>query len=124
MARVLIVEDNELNLELMRYLLAAFRHDVATAGDGEAALLAIERDAFDLILCDVHMPKMDGLQFLKIMRARTDAKLPPIVAVTASAMVGDREDLLRAGFDAYISKPIDPATFVGQLESIMSDFQG
>jgi CheY-like chemotaxis protein len=123
-ARVLIVEDNDVNLELMRYLLAAFGHDVATAGDGEAALLAVEREVFDLIVCDVHMPKMDGLQFLKVMRSRLERKPPPIIAVTASAMVGDREDLLRAGFDAYISKPIDPATFVNELEVFMSTAEG
>ena len=120
MARVLIVEDNQVNLELMRYLLSAFHHDVVTAGDGEAALIAVDRENFDLIVCDVHMPKMDGLQFLKVMRSRTDRTVPPIVAVTASAMVGDREELLRIGFDAYISKPIDPATFVKEIESVMT----
>jgi CheY-like chemotaxis protein len=122
-ARVLIIEDNDVNLELMRYLLAAFGHDAVTASDGQAALVATERQVFDLIVCDVHMPKMDGLQFLKAMRGYADRAQPPIVAVTASAMVGDREDLLRAGFDAYISKPIDPATFVKQLEAFMSNAQ-
>ncbi len=120
MARVLVVEDHEVNLELMRYLLVSFGHQVVTATDGEAAVRAVDRERFDLIVCDVHMPKMDGLQFLGAIRSRTDIALPPVVAVTASAMVGDREQLLKAGFDGYVSKPIDPTTFVGQLEAFVN----
>jgi CheY-like chemotaxis protein len=118
MARVLVIEDNEVNLELMRYLLSAFGHSVATASDGEAALVCVDRERFDLVVCDVHMPKMDGTQFLAAFRQRA-AELPPVVAVTASAMVGDREQLLSLGFDGYISKPIDPPTFVQQLEAFL-----
>ncbi len=120
MARVLVAEDNEINLELMRYLLVSFGHDVATAPDGESAVRAVERERFDLVVCDVHMPRMDGLQFLAAIRSRTDIVVPAVVAVTASAMVGDREQLLKAGFDGYISKPIEPTTFVQQLELFMS----
>ncbi len=121
MARVLVVEDHAVNLELMRYLLASFGHSVVTATDGEAAVRAVASEPFDLIVCDVHMPKMDGLQFLTVVRSRTDIALPPIVAVTASAMVGDREQLLKAGFDGYISKPIEPTTFVSELEAFMNE---
>jgi CheY-like chemotaxis protein len=119
--RVLVVEDHEVNLELMCYLLVSFRHAVVTAMDGEAALRAVAQQRFDLVVCDVHMPKMDGLQFLAAIRSRADIAIPPVVAVTASAMVGDREQLLKAGFDGYISKPIDPATFVRQLETFMNE---
>ena len=121
MARLLVVEDHEVNLELMRYLLASFGHAVVTATDGEAAVRAVASQHFDLVVCDVHMPKMDGLQFLAAIRGRTDIAIPPVVAVTASAMVGDRERLLKAGFDGYISKPIDPTTFVTQLEAFMNE---
>lgn len=119
MTRVLIVEDHEVNLELMRYLLAAFGYDVVTAGDGEAAMQEIDRGTFDLIVCDVQMPRMNGLQFIAALRRRLDLATPPVVAVTASAMVGDRERLLEAGFDGYISKPIDPTGFVAELQGYL-----
>jgi len=121
MARVLVVEDHEVNLELMRYLLTSFGHDVVTAPDGEVAVRAFDREPFDLIVCDVHMPKMDGLQFLAAIRSRAHIAIPPVVAVTASAMVGDREQLLKAGFNGYVSKPIEPTTFVQQLEAFMNE---
>ncbi len=119
MAKLLVVEDNQVNLELMRYLLVAFGHDVIAVDNGEAALAALEKAKVDLVACDVHMPRMDGLQFLKTLRARPELGVMPVVAVTASAMVGDREQLLSAGFDGYISKPIDPTNFVSQIEDFL-----
>jgi two-component system cell cycle response regulator len=119
MARLLVVEDNEVNLELMRYLLTAFGHEVVAADNGETALAVLDRERVDLVVCDVHMPKMDGLQFLVALRARPDVAGLPVIAVTASAMVGDREGLLAAGFQGYISKPIDPRRFVGQVEAFL-----
>jgi two-component system cell cycle response regulator len=119
MARLLLVEDNEVNLELMRYLLTAFGHDVVTADNGETALAALDRERVDLVICDVHMPKMDGLQFLAELKARPEIAGLPVIAVTASAMVGDREELLTAGFHGYLSKPIDPRRFVGEVEAFL-----
>lgn len=118
MARILIVEDNAANLQLMLYLLKAFGHDAAAAPDGVSGLLATETERFDLVLCDVLMPGIDGFEFAR--RYKQDAhNTAPLVAVTALAMVGDRERLLAAGFDGYISKPIEPESFVTQIEPFL-----
>lgn len=118
MARILIVEDNAANLQLMMYLLKAFGHDASAAPDGISGLLAAENERFDLVLCDVLMPGIDGFEFAR--RYKQDAhNTAPLVAVTALAMVGDRERLLSAGFDGYIAKPIEPETFIAQLEPFL-----
>ena len=118
MARILIVEDNAANLQLMMYLLKAFGHDAEAAPDGVSGLLASENERFDLVLCDVLMPGIDGFEFAR--RYKQDARnKAPLIAVTALAMVGDRERLLSAGFDGYIAKPIEPESFIGQLEPFL-----
>ena len=118
-ARVLIVEDNADNLKLMSYLLRAFGHKVLTAGDGEEALAMIEREVFDLIVCDIQLPKLDGFAVAKYLKDRPRLVNVPLVAVTALAMVGDRDKVLAAGFDGYITKPIVPRKFVGQVEAFL-----
>ena len=118
MAEILVIEDNPQNRELMTYLLRAFGHRVTTAADGELALEAIRSARFDIIVCDVHLPKLDGMQIVAAVRADAERSTTPMVAVTALAMVGDRERLLSAGFDGYVSKPIDPRTFLAELDAI------
>jgi len=119
MARILVIEDNLTNLRLMQYLLDAFGHVVVSATDGVLGLEALSREPFDVVLCDVLMPEMDGFEFAR--RYKSDPRNhAPLVAVTALAMVGDRERLLAAGFDGYISKPVDPETFVPQLEPFLN----
>jgi CheY-like chemotaxis protein len=115
MARILVIEDNADNRELMSYLLTAHGHDIESAADGELALAALTGNRFDLIICDVHLPKVDGLQIVATVKSTDALRSVPIVAVTALAMVGDRERLLAAGFDAYVPKPIDPESFVAQV---------
>jgi two-component system cell cycle response regulator len=119
MAKILVVEDNPDNRELMTYLLSAFGHEVATAMDGEQAVQALAGDRFDLVACDVHLPKMDGYQVVAAIKAQGALAGVPVIAVTALAMVGDRERLLEAGFDGYVSKPIDPQSFVGEIASFL-----
>ncbi len=114
-ARVLIVEDNPTNLQLMLYLLGAFGHQVTAAQDGLSGLHSAQTTHFDLILCDVLMPGIDGHEFARRFKAGTGPK-PPLVAVTALAMVGDKETLIAGGFDGYIPKPINPETFVTEIE--------
>ncbi len=114
-ARVLVVEDNPTNLQLMLYLLGAFGHKTAAATDGLSGLNSAQSGHFDLILCDVLMPGIDGYEFARRFKAGPGAK-PPLVAVTALAMVGDKEKLIAGGFDGYIPKPIDPETFVSEIE--------
>jgi two-component system, cell cycle response regulator len=116
-ARVLIIEDNATNLELMAYLLHAFGHQPVQATEGLAGVEAAARERPDLIVCDLQMPDADGFEVLRRLRADPATSRIPVVAVTAYAMVGDRERILAAGFDGYIAKPIDPRSFVSQVEA-------
>jgi two-component system cell cycle response regulator len=118
-ARVLIVEDNADNLKLMSYLLRAFGHEILTAGDGHEALEIARREVLDLIVCDIQLPKLDGYEVARQLKAYPPLVKIPLVAVTALAMVGDRDKVLAAGFDGYITKPIVPRTFVGQVEAFL-----
>ncbi|MGV7209965.1 EAL domain-containing protein [Oxalobacteraceae bacterium A2-2] len=118
-ARILIIEDNATNMELMVYLLRAFGYTPLMASDGEAGVLAARREAPELIICDVHLPKLDGYGVVKALKADAATRHIPALAVTALAMVGDRERLLEAGFDGYIGKPIEPDSFVTQIESFL-----
>jgi two-component system, cell cycle response regulator len=120
-ARILLVEDNQTNLDLMTYLLSALGYEVACERDGVAGLDRARGEPFELVLCDILMPYMDGLEFAR--RFKSDASLArtPLVAVTALAMNGDRERISAAGFDGYISKPIDPQQFAKQIESYVRE---
>ncbi|UGQ47881.1 EAL domain-containing protein [Massilia endophytica] len=120
-ARILIIEDNPTNMELMVYLLRAFGYTPLTASDGEAGVEAARAEKPDLIICDVHLPKLDGFGVIAALKADPALKDIPALAVTALAMVGDRERLLSAGFDGYIGKPIEPDTFVTQVESFLPE---
>jgi two-component system, cell cycle response regulator len=110
--RVLVVEDNPTNLELMSYLLKAFGHEAIAASSGAEGLRHARSQPPDIVVCDIQMHGVDGFDVLAGIRADEQLRDVPVVAVTASAMVGDRENALAAGFDGYISKPIDPETFV------------
>jgi two-component system, sensor histidine kinase and response regulator len=105
---VLVAEDNAVNQQIARRLLEKRGHTVVVVGDGRAAIDQLQREAFDLVLMDVQMPVMDGVEATAAIRARerqTGAWLP-VVAMTAHAMKGDREKYLAAGMDGYVSKPV------------------
>jgi two-component system cell cycle response regulator len=119
MARILVIEDNPTNLELMTYLLKAFGHEVLTAMDGDEGLQAVRRMSPDLIVCDVQLPKVGGFEVAAQLKAHPALHSIPLIAVTALAMVGDRDKLLAGGFDGYISKPIDPEKFVPDVEKFL-----
>lgn len=118
-ARILIIEDNPANMELMAYLLQAFGHAVQQAYNGEEGLQQARQTMPDLIICDIHLPRMDGYGVLQQLKSEATLRQIPVVAVTALAMVGDREKLLDAGFDGYIGKPIEPEAFIGQVEKFV-----
>ena len=118
-ARILVIEDNATNLELMVYLLRAFGYAPVTAAGGEAGLEAIHRERFDLVICDVQMPGLDGYEVARRLKAHPSFRIIPLVAVTAMAMVGDRDRALAAGYDGYIAKPINPETFIKQVEAFL-----
>ena len=116
-SRILIIEDNATNLELMLYLLRAFKYEADGASDGLSGLEAARTGAYDLILSDIQMPGIDGYELARLLSL--SPQRPSLIAVTALAMEGDREKLLAAGFDGYVSKPIDPEAFVRQIESFL-----
>jgi two-component system cell cycle response regulator len=119
MARILVIEDNLDNLDLMTYLLTAYGHTVLTAEDGESGIEATRREKPDLVACDIHLPGVDGYGVASALKADPDLRGVPVVAVTALAMVGDREKILAAGFDGYITKPIDPQVLVAEVDSFL-----
>lgn len=116
-ARLVLVEDHPDNMELMAYLLKAAGYTYRCATDGAQGMEMIRQERPDLIVCDLQMPVMDGFEVLKQLRQDESLCHTPIVAVTALSMPQDREMVLRAGFDGYFSKPIDPERFVAQLET-------
>ena len=109
MAQVLVVEDNEKNMKLFRDVLQAAGYDTLEASTAGQALDLAATNRPDLVLMDIQLPDMDGLEALRRLRADERTSTMPIVALTALAMEGDRERFLAAGFDGYVSKPVDIA---------------
>jgi CheY-like chemotaxis protein len=121
MARILVIEDNPANLDLMVYLLDAFGHTPLAATDGEVGIALIQNEKPHLIICDIQLPKLSGYEVVQWLKQEPALRDIPILAVTAYAMVGDRDKVLAAGFDGYLTKPIQPETFVPQVESFLND---
>ena len=118
-ARVLVVEDNPANLSLMEYLLRAFGYSVLTATDGIEGIDVASKEIPHVILMDLQMPRLNGFDAATRLKADPVLNDIPIVAVTAFAMVGDRDKILAHGFDGYIAKPIAPDTFVDEVEAFI-----
>jgi CheY-like chemotaxis protein len=106
-ARVMVIDDNPLSRELVTAVLEPVGCDIVTAATAEAGLELARTLPLDLILLDVRLPGMSGFEAIRIIRADPVLRTLPVVAVTAQAMQGDEAVALRAGFDAYVSKPID-----------------
>jgi CheY-like chemotaxis protein len=117
MAHFLIVEDNHTNLDLITYLLRSFGHTYSICMTGNDAVEQLAMEKFDLMVCDLQLPGLDGYGVVDAVR-KGGSKLP-MVAVSSFAMVGDKEKALQAGFNGYIAKPIDPQTFVKELEGFL-----
>jgi signal transduction histidine kinase/ActR/RegA family two-component response regulator len=118
--RVLLAEDNIVNRRLAMRLLEKMGHHVSVATTGREALAAMDGGDFDVAILDVQMPELDGLETTRLVRlkeARTHRHLP-IIAMTAHAMVGDRERCLRAGMDGYVPKPIDPKALADEIQRV------
>jgi len=114
--RILLVEDNEQNRYLVTFLLERQGFEVITAQDGPTGIkLAVEFKPC-LVLLDIQLPKMDGYAVAREIRRNSALDDIPIVAVTSYAMAGDREKALAAGCDGYLEKPINPETFVAEIE--------
>jgi CheY-like chemotaxis protein len=119
MMRVLIIEDNPTNLELINYLLTAFGHHSLIAHDGIEGFMLAEREAPDLILCDIQIPRLNGYELALRLKSHPRLCAIPLLAITACAMSSDRERILAAGFNAYIAKPINPETFIDEIKKFL-----
>jgi CheY-like chemotaxis protein len=112
---ILIAEDNLINQQLIRHILTNMGYEPDSVENGEQAVAVAGERPYDLILMDVQMPEMDGLEATKLIR-RSLSRQPAIIALTANAMQGDREECLKAGMDDYISKPVRLQELMGLLE--------
>lgn len=118
---ILLIEDNEQNRYLATFLLESRGYTVVTTPDGMRGLEIAARQRFNLILLDIQLPVMDGYAVASSLRNNPATADIPIVAVTSYAMVGDREKALAAGCNGYIEKPINPESFVSEIEKFLSD---
>ena len=115
MARVLIVDDNAVNLKLVAYLVKAQGYEVDTAIDADSALAALHARKPDVVLMDLQLPGIDGLELTRRIKADPSTHDVAIIAVTAYAMKGDREKAMEAGCDDYVTKPIDTRALPGVI---------
>lgn len=114
--KILIIEDNEQNLYLTTFLLEKHDFKVLQARDGMQGLKIAATDSPDLILLDIQLPIMSGYEVARQLKEDTATASIPIVAVTSYAMAGDKETILATGCEGYIEKPIDPDTFIAQIQ--------
>ena len=125
MAKILIVEDNALNIKLFCDLLAAHGHDAQAVTDSREALDSARAFSPDLVITDIQLPHVSGLQLIRMLREDRQLKSVPIMAVTAYAGAGDEERIRSAGAQAYVSKPISVAKFVAQVDELLGpDLRG
>ena len=116
MKRILVIEDNETNMYLIGYILRKNGYEVIEARTGEEGVEQAIKDKPDLILMDIQLPDIDGLEATKRIReSEADGEIP-IIALTSYAMTGDRERALKAGCNGYVEKPINPNTIMGEIE--------
>jgi len=120
MSRILVVEDNTDNMTLIVDILSSLDHEVLQAGDGQEGLEKAQSEKPDLILMDLSLPRMDGWTATKYIKANDDLKSIPILALTAHAMVGDRERAMEAGCDDYLTKPINLTDLMAKLTEYLS----
>ena len=113
--RVLVVEDNRDNMTLIVDILESMDYDVIKAEDGEEGVTAAEAERPDLILMDLSLPKLDGWDATRKIKSNDNLKTIPIIALTAHAMVGDRERAMEAGCDDYVTKPLDLTVLARKL---------
>jgi two-component system cell cycle response regulator DivK len=116
MSRVLVADDNDASRELIREVLELSGYDVIETADGQDAVSRARENAPDLVLVDIQMPRLDGYGVLRELRADPRLSGLPVVALTAFAMQGDRERALAAGFDGYITKPVDIAALRQEIK--------
>lgn len=117
--KIVIVEDNPFNMELVHDILAIKGYEIFEAVDAEQGLEVIAKILPDLILMDIQLPGMDGIEATKIIKSQEATKDIPVIAVTANAMKGDREEIISKGFDDYVSKPIELTVLTEKVKEIL-----
>ena len=115
MAKILIVEDNPVNMKLAVFLLQSAGHTVLCAADGEAGLTLARNELPNLILMDIQLPGIDGLDAIGLLKRDEATRAIPVIALTALAMKGDEERIRAAGCDDYIAKPMDYKDFLASI---------
>ncbi len=119
--RILVIEDNRDNMILIGDVLQTLKYSILTAHDGEEGVRKAAAEKPDLILMDISLPVMDGLTATKTIKANPELNHIPIIAVTAHAMIGDRERALEAGCDDYISKPINLRELAKKISQLLDE---
>ncbi len=120
MAKILVVEDNEMNRDMLSRRLMRKGYEVIIALDGEEGVVKAQAEAPDLILMDMSLPVLDGWEATRRLKAAPETHAIPIIALTAHAMAGDREQALAAGCDDYDSKPIEFQQLLVKIETLLS----
>jgi two-component system cell cycle response regulator DivK len=121
MAKILVIEDNEKNLKLAAFLLLKQGYEVQTAINAEEGIALANAEQPDLILMDIQLPGMDGIQATQVLRSNPSTEHIKIIALTAFAMDGDQQRILEAGFDSYISKPIRYQSFLADVDQFLRE---
>ena len=120
MAKILMIEDNEMNRDALSRRLARKGYEVITAVDGEQGIVMIQSETPDLILMDMNLPGKDGWTVTQELKASPETQAIPIIALTAHAMIGDREKALKAGADDYDTKPVEFNRLLGKIEDLLN----
>jgi two-component system, cell cycle response regulator DivK len=120
-AKILLVEDNEMNRDMLSRRLQRRGYEVVTAVDGETGLALTRSDAPALVLMDMSLPGIDGWEATRQLKTDPATRAIPVIALTAHAMAGDREQALAAGCDGYIAKPINTRTLAAELAAQLAD---
>ena len=118
--RILCIEDNDSNMRLVSRIVEGEKHEFLTAADGLTALSMVQRERPDLILLDINIPGLNGLELARLLKGDPNLSSIPLIATTANVLLGDRERCLEAGCDEYLPKPLD----VRELQSILRSYLG
>ena len=124
MPTILLVEDNEMNRDMLTRRLERKGFDVLIAVDGDEASRAIQSSTFDLVLMDINLPGKDGYQLTRELKSNPKTAGVPVIALTAHAMVGDREKSIAAGCDEYDTKPVDLPRLLGKIQALLGRAPG
>jgi two-component system, cell cycle response regulator DivK len=120
MARILLVEDNEMNRDMLSRRLERKGHDILVAVDGEQGVALAQTEVPDLILMDMSLPVLDGWEATRQIKATPSTQTIPVIALTAHAMSGDREKCIAAGCDDYDTKPVEFPRLMGKIQALLS----